>query len=163
MNEIEMDSQAQQDKASGLLASAVTELLRRESAAEQAVRYLSTELDQVKRLSQTLHIRPLLLDLLRIADRLEAELAFQPQLELESFHAELMEALGRVEVSVICVTPERFAPETQKVVQTKLTSIEAEHGKVLQVTRKGYLHQSKVLRPEEVVIARYEASRVSES
>ncbi len=135
----------------------------RESAASKAVEYLSAELDVLKRQQSAASMRPLLLDLLRIVDRMEGELAQAGNPQLEEYRDEFLEALRRFEVTALeDPAADGFNPELHLALRTIPTTNEASGLQVAEVLRKGYRHRRAILRPAEVAIYKFRAPSASQ-
>ncbi len=128
---------------------------QRETAAGEAIKYLSSELDVLKRQQSAGFVRPLLLDLLRALDRMESDLAQAPNSQLEEYHDEILEALQRFEVTAIEEAADEFNPELHLAVRTVAAESAPDDLRVAQVLRKGYRHKRVVLRPVEVSIYKF--------
>ena len=143
------------------LASTVTSRLSYDQTKEQAFDRLYTELDALKRNAALDSIKPLLLDLILLYDRMEhaRQLAANAQGTLsteilQSFIHELLEVLYRREVSLIEAGPSTFDYNQQKAIGVVDVTDPAEHQRVHKVVRRGFRLGERTLRAEEVIVCR---------
>lgn len=143
------------------LASLVRSRLSYDQTKEQAFDRLYTELDALKRNAALDSIKPLLLDLILLYDRMEhaRQLAADAQGPLsteilQSFIHELLEVLYRREVSLIEAGPSSFDYNQQKAIGVVDVTDPAEHQRVHKVVRRGFRLGERTLRAEEVIVCR---------
>lgn len=132
---------------------------------EVAFDRLYQEMEELKQ-EQTLNdLRPLYIDLILLIDRME-QIEFDleengmhtPEIEsiLNTLKHEVLEILYRRGVEQIEHTPQYFDPKYQKVVDCEPTLNPDEDNLVVGIRRDGYKFNDLVLRPEEVVIRKYQ-------
>ena len=143
------------------LANTVRGRLVYDEAKEQAFDRLYAELDALKRGAALDYIRPLLLDMILVYDRMEQgrqqAVAGQGVVStetLQSFIDELLEVLFRRDVSLIESTSTSFDYNQQKAIGVIDVPDPAEHQKVDRVVRRGFRLVDRILRPEEVIVRR---------
>ena len=132
---------------------------------EDAFDRLYQEMEELKQ-EQTLNdLRPLYIDLILLIDRME-QIEFD--LEENGMHSpeigsilgtlkhEVLEILYRRGVEQLEQTPEYFDPKYQKVVDCEPTLNPDEDNLVVGIRRDGYKCNELVIRPEEVVIRKYQ-------
>lgn len=135
----------------------------RETAASKAIDYLSAELNAAKRQQSAAYVRPLLLDLLRIVDRMDSELVQAGSSGLKEYRDEFLEALRRFEVTPLEDPAEDgFSPELHLALRTIPAGTEAANLRVAEVLRKGYRYRGAMLRPAEVAIYKFRPRSVSQ-
>lgn len=132
---------------------------------EVAFDRLYQEMEELKQEQSLNELRPLYIDLILLIDRME-QIEFDleeqgrniPEVEniLVTLRNEVLEILYRRGVEQIEHTPEYFDPTFQKVVDTEPTANPNEDNLVIGIRRDGYRFQDMVLRPEEVVIKKYQ-------
>ena len=138
----------------------VRELIeKRLSAAEaskSAFDRLYEELDRQKKHSAVLDNRPLYIDLILLADRMESLLgqASEPTPPLISLRDELRQILYRRDIHLISTVDDTFDPRFQQAVRAEDVHAHGKAGCVLRTLREGYLCGDIVLRPQEVVVGR---------
>lgn len=140
----------------------VDERLRYDGIKEQAFDRLYKDLEHFRGEAALHQVRPLLLDVILLLDRLDGAMAApvnsgDPGAFLGSVREELLEILERRGVSSVSNIEEKFDPQVQRAVEVEATSDEAAHNSIARVVRRGYVADDKVLRPEEVVVFRYKA------
>lgn len=132
---------------------------------EDAFERLYQEMEELKQ-EQTLNdLRPLYIDLILLIDRME-QIEFDleenglhsPEIGsvLDTLKHEMLEILYRRGVEQIEQTPEYFDPKYQKVVDCEPTLNPKEDNLVVGIRRDGYKCNELVIRPEEVVIRKYQ-------
>ncbi|SHF08898.1 GrpE protein [Seinonella peptonophila] len=132
---------------------------------EMAFDRLYQEMEELKQEQTFNELRPLYIDLILLIDRmeqiefdLEENGAASPEVEniMVTLKNEVLEILYRRGVEQIEHTPEYFDPTFQKVVDTEPTYNPSEDNLVVGIRRDGYRFQDMVLRPEEVVIKKFQ-------
>ncbi|WP_143162100.1 nucleotide exchange factor GrpE [Phormidesmis priestleyi] len=118
-------------------------------------------------------IQRVLKDLLRLFDTLEDTLdettLANMQREdlisrLQSFQAQMLKTLERQEVELIKHNGSmRFDEATQEAIDVRLVHSPEDDQKVLKVHRQGFKYRDSLLRPEQVIVGRYEGQTVSEA
>jgi molecular chaperone GrpE (heat shock protein) len=83
-------------------------------------------------------------------------------LRLGILESELLEILARRDIRPFDESPTMLDRQMHRTVKTVLTSESKDNNRVLQVVRAGFFIGNKVLRPEEVVISRYDPTLQSE-
>ena len=143
--------------------------LEYDAVKEKAFDKLYEDMRQQRELPNILdrNIKPLLTDLLLLYDnmkRFETSLTNQQssnsetiQQEFKYLLDELLETLYRQEVIPIEDDGSgNFNSKLHKATKTEATKTQDEDFKIVDVVRKGFLWRDKVLRPQEVVIKRFE-------
>lgn len=137
----------------------VAERVRYDDLKERMFSALHEELkgyrDEALRQAQ----RPLIADLLLLHDRICREADGCPAETtpvLERLLQDVTDALYRANVEPLPETPRVFDRTVQKAVRAETTHDESENLVVLRVVRKGFAWNGKLLRPEEVIVLRYE-------
>ena len=136
--------------------------LSRDKTKEEAFERLYQELDALKRNKAFEDYRSLFIDLVLLYDRIQlAKVDLEAPLSdiLESLQEELKEILSRREIEPIIGAPAFFDPAFQRAVSTEIVEIAQLDGKVIRVLRGGFTYKGTVLRPEEVVVGRYQPSQ----
>jgi molecular chaperone GrpE len=143
------------------LANTVRGRLVYDEAKEQAFDRLYAELDALKKGAALDYIRPLLLDMILVYDRMEqarqqaaAGQGVVSAETLQSFIDELLEVLFRRDVSLIECTSASFDYNQQKAIGIVDVPDPGEHQKVDRVVRRGFRLVDRILRPEEVIVRR---------
>lgn len=143
------------------LAGLVRSRLSYDQTKEQAFDRLYTELDALKRNAALDNIKPLLLDLILLYDRMEQARQLAADARgtlsteiLQSFIHELLEVLYRREVSLIEAGPSSFDYNQQKAIGVVDVTDPAEHQRIHKVVRRGFRLGERTLRPEEVIVCR---------
>ncbi len=143
------------------LVSTVRGRLSYDETKEQAFERLYAELDALKRNAAIDNIKPLLLDLILLYDRMEqsreqaaAEQELVPVETLQSFIDELLEVLFRRDVGLIEPGSPSFDYNQQKAVGVVDATDPAEHQRVDRVVRRGFRLGDRILRAEEVIVRR---------
>lgn len=147
----------QLDDLGGLIRSR----LSYDQTKEQAFDRLYTELDALKRNAALDNIKPLLLDLILLYDRMEQARQLAADARgilsteiLQSFIHELLEVLYRRDASLIEVGPSSFDYNQQKAIGVADVTNPAEHQRIHKVVRRGFRLGERTLRPEEVIVCR---------
>ncbi|MCK6505987.1 nucleotide exchange factor GrpE [Myxococcota bacterium] len=153
----------------GSIREFVEQQSRRDEVQQKAFDALYTELKQYKEDFIYQQEKPLLLDLLLFYDSLNW---FQQSLVKQEMSAEViadsfqylidefLELLYRRDV-VPMEGRERFDRETQKAIKVVYDADPAADYAVRQVLKRGFSRGSRILRPEEVVISRFDAGRTA--
>ncbi len=126
---------------------------------EKAFESLYTELDAFKRDKPFEDHRSLYIDLILLYDRIELNnekcSEFNQDI-LQSLKEELRELLQRRDITLITNCEINFDPSYQRAISVqKVDSLDLD-GKVLYIMREGFEYNGKVLRPQEVVVGRYQ-------
>lgn len=127
---------------------------------EKAFERLYQELAELKRNVAFENSRPLFLDLILLYDRMESlqeDTTISPaaRRSLRSLTDELREVLSRQEINAVETTHAVFDPEQQQAVGAEQVDDPRESGKVVRVVRRGFCYRGRLLRAEEVIVARY--------
>lgn len=132
---------------------------------EVAFDRLYQEMEELKQEQSLNELRPLYIDLILLVDRME-QIEFDleesgvesPEVEnvMVTLKHEVLEILYRRGVEQIEHTPEYFDATFQKVVDTEPTYNPSEDNLVVGIRRDGYRFHDVVLRPEEVVIKKFQ-------
>lgn len=133
--------------------------LCQDKTKELALNRLFDELDVLKRNKEFENNRSLFIDLILLYDRIQSTLNESEKTGhgiLYSLQEELQEILLRRNIEIIKIQTECFDPTFQKAVQiSKVQSPDLDR-KVINILREGFQYQSIILRPQEVVVGRYE-------
>lgn len=144
--------------------------LRYDGVKEQAFERLYAELEDLKRDAAFEQVRPLLLDLILLHDRIDViqQQVAQPGPAVSSIYDvlktvtdELLEILSRREVELIHPADTAFNPSIQRAIGTQPTSEGSDNNQVGRVIRSGFSYRGRLLRAEEVIIKRYVPADVS--
>jgi len=116
--------------------------------------------------------RPLFIDLIMLHDTMKQAVEWIGSssdrsiedilLRLGILESELLEILARRDIRPFDESPTMLDRQMHRTVKTVLTSESKDNNRVLQVVRAGFFIGNKVLRPEEVVISRYDPTLQSE-
>jgi molecular chaperone GrpE len=116
--------------------------------------------------------RPLFIDLIMLHDTMKQAVDWIGSssdrsiedilLRLGILESELLEILARRDVRPFDESKTMLDRQMHRTVKTVLTSESEDNNRVLQVVRTGFFIGNKVLRPEEVVISRYDPTLQSE-
>jgi molecular chaperone GrpE (heat shock protein) len=128
---------------------------------EKAFERLYEELDNIKSNDAFEKRKSHFLDLILLHDRMgslqdKPELCKEDRCSFKSLKEELIEILSREEIDLIETKGALFDPEYQQAVGTEKVDSAAESGKVVLIVRKGFRYRDRLLRPEEVIVTRYE-------
>lgn len=146
------------------LQQTIEERLSYDQVKEKAFDRLYAEVEEVRQERSFQQVRPLLIDLLLLFDRIEQcrqQIGKQTSTTsdvaqmLQTISDELREVLYRREVEVIVATSPTFDRTVQQVVGLQPTASASEHNQVVRVVRRGFRHRNRILRPEEVIINNY--------
>jgi molecular chaperone GrpE (heat shock protein) len=138
--------------------------LSRDRAKEEAFDRLYEELDRIKRHAAVLDNKPLYIDLMLLYDRMgvaceqATHASEEPGEVVRSLREELKEILTRRDLHLISTVDDCFDRRLQRAVSTEVCISQEQDGKVLRVLREGFSCGELVIRPQEVVIARYRPS-----
>lgn len=149
-----------------MLLTAFNERLSYDQEKEMAFNRLYAELDALKQDQELNHFRSIYVDLILLIDRMN--MIYNDKLDsgktdpdslelLSSLSHEVLEVLYRRGVELVVSTSEYFDPKIQQAVQVVLTSNASDDGKVIEMVRHGFKYNDILLRPEEVVIMKYES------
>jgi len=147
------------------LRELVEKRLSRDKVKEEAFDRLYEELDRVKRHAALLDNKPLYIDLILLYDRMDAasDLATGESAQLVfSLREELKEILLRRDLHPISTGDDSFDPRLQRAVSTEVAVSPEEDGKVIRIIREGFSCGELVIRPQEVVVARFQPSTPKE-
>jgi molecular chaperone GrpE len=168
------DNREEQINATDLLiniASSVMELrqiieerLSYDSTKEEAFDKLYVEVDEARQERTFQQVRPLLIDLLLLFDRIEScrkdmnkHMPNHSDFDvlLKTISDELLEILYRREVEMIVSQSSSFDRSFQQVVGMQPVTSLAEHNQVIRVIRHGFRYRNRILRPEEIILGNY--------
>jgi molecular chaperone GrpE (heat shock protein) len=108
--------------------------------------------------------RRVLTDLIRLFDRVDALIGEGAIVHLQredildhvrSFRGEILQSLRRQEVSIIDDGPASFDDTVQEAVEVAAVPRREDDQKVLAVVHRGFRHRGRLLRPERVVVGRF--------
>jgi molecular chaperone GrpE len=132
---------------------------------EEAFDRIYADLDQLKKNAAQDNIKPLLLDLILLYDRMEQAHREATSVDVaggliatetvKSFIEELLEVLYRRDVALVEVLSPAFDPNQQRAISVENVADQAQHQHVAAVVRRGFRLGSRVLRPEEVIVRRF--------
>lgn len=74
---------------------------------------------------------------------------------MRSFRGEILQSLRRQEVSIIDDGPGSFDDTVQEAVEVAAVPRREDDQKVLAVVHRGFRHRGRLLRPERVVVGRF--------
>lgn len=160
---LSMLSSLQQNFSS--LLQVVTNRLSYDKTKEAAFDRLYKEMEELKQDQELSQLRPLYIDLILLIDRMNTIYndkldsgSQNPELVniLQTLSHEVLEILYRRGVELIVTTSPVFDPKVQKVVEVIPTHNPAEDNTVVHMVRHGFKYKDVVLRPEEVVIKKYQ-------
>lgn len=147
-----------------VLQKVVEEHLPNDRVREEAFNRLYAEVEEVRQERSFQHMRPLLMDLILLSDRLESSLQYLERKDqsevvqlLKSFRDEVLEILYRRGVEVIRVGSATFDRSLQQALRFQPTAIAEEHNQVARVVRRGFHYGQRILRFEEVIVNTYKA------
>jgi molecular chaperone GrpE len=136
----------------------VEKRLSSDEVKDEAFHRLYEELDKIKQHTAVLDNKPLYIDIILLYDRMDAACEHargEPSQVLSSLREEVKEILLRRSIHRISTGHEIFDPRTQRAVSTETCLSPEEDRKVLRVLREGFSCGELVIRPQEVVIARF--------
>lgn len=130
---------------------------RYDEAKEVAFQQLYEDLSQFRALAAAAQSNPILIEIIRLQDRVEESLVDEPKHSfILSVRDELSEILARHGVVEIVPTTESpFDPRTQRALSARDTTEEDKHKSVAEIKRKGYERNGQVLRAAEVIVYRH--------
>lgn len=146
------------------LLNVVTNRLSYDKTKEVAFDRLYKEMEELKQDQELQQLRPLYIDLILLIDRMnniyndQLDIGGQnPELVdiLQTLSHEVLEILYRRGVELIVAPSNKFDPKIQQVVEVIPTNNPAEDNMVVHMIRHGFKYGDVVLRPEEVVIKKY--------
>ncbi|WP_181737575.1 nucleotide exchange factor GrpE [Thermoactinomyces mirandus] len=146
------------------LLNVVTNRLSYDKTKEVAFDRLYKEMEELKQDQELQQFRPLFIDLILLIDRMnniyndKLELGeHNPELinVLQTLSHEVLEILYRRGVELIVAPSNKFDPKIQQVVDVIPTNNPAEDNMVVHMVRHGFKYKDVVLRPEEVIIKKY--------
>ncbi|KFZ39512.1 MULTISPECIES: nucleotide exchange factor GrpE [Thermoactinomyces] len=146
------------------LLNVVTNRLSYDKTKEMAFDRLYKEMEELKQDQELQQLRPLYIDLILLIDRMNN--IYNDQLDvggqnpelidiLQTLSHEVLEILYRRGVELIVAPSNKFDPKIQQVVEVIPTNNPAEDNMVVHMIRHGFRYGDVVLRPEEVVIKKY--------
>jgi len=147
------------------LLQVVTNRLSYDKTKEAAFDRLYKEMEELKQDQELSQMRPLYIDLILLIDRMNN--IYNDKLEvgeknpelintLQTLSHEVLEILYRRGVELIVAPSNRFDPKIQQVVEVIPTKNPSEDNLVVHMVRHGFKYKDVVLRPEEVVIKKYQ-------
>ena len=137
----------------------IKDRLSRDEVKEQAFERLYSELDTLKRNKEFEDNRSLYVDLFLFYDRIGKvkNEGSEPFFEiLESLQEELQEIFLRRDIHIVKVDGLLFDPRIHKAVRTQKIENPDLDGTILCVLRDGFEFKGNILRPQEVVVGRYQ-------
>ncbi|MFC7443332.1 nucleotide exchange factor GrpE [Laceyella putida] len=148
------------------LLQVVTNRLSYDKTKEAAFDRLYKEMEELKQDQELNQLRPLYIDLILLIDRMNT--IYNDKLDtghknpelvgiLQTLSHEVLEILYRRGVELIVAPSNKFDPRIQQVVEVIPTKNPAEDGQVVHMVRHGFKYKDVVLRPEEVVIKKYQS------
>jgi molecular chaperone GrpE len=149
------------------LCQTVEERLRYDKAKEEAFEKLYGELEELKRNSLFEQLRPLFVDFILLFDRIEnvrnelssgSPLPVEVECIMKTVSDELVEILYRREIELIRSPSDVFDPTIQQAIGTESASDASENNRVARVVRRGFRYRNRVLRPEEVIVKKQNAT-----
>lgn len=138
--------------------------LSRDTAKEEAFNYLYAELEGLKRRAALLDLKPLYIDLILLYDRMDSacrNTGGTPEPLISSLRDELKEVLFRRDIQLIGTGDGTFNPRLQRAVGVEPAVTQEGDGKVLRILRDGFACEQLIIRPQEVVIARFDPTRIT--
>ena len=140
------------------------ERLRYDDAKEAAFNRLYKDLDEQRKQSAGDPFRPVLRDLAMLHDHIVEAVRQHPEEAeaLEIIREGLMEVLYRANVEPIECGKNRYDRSLQQIKRVEKTSDPAADWTVSEVLRQGFRFGEQVLRPQQVVVRRYEGARPEE-
>jgi molecular chaperone GrpE len=145
----------------------VKDRLAYDQVKEEAFDRLYAEVEEVRQDRAFQQLRPVLIDLILLYDRIEQGIQQIRELEaslpgvvqlLKSFRDEVLEILYRQDVEMIVVASPTFDRTLQQAIKIEPTALIDEHNHVACVIRRGFRYRNRILRPEEVIVKSYKAS-----
>lgn len=147
------------------LLQVITNRLSYDRTKEVVFDRLYKEMEELKQDQELRKMRPLYIDLILLIDRMNN--IYNDKLEageknpelistLQTLSHEVLEILYRRGVELIVAPSNRFDPKIQQVVEVIPTKNRAEDNLVVHMVRHGFKYKDVVLRPEEVVIKKYQ-------
>lgn len=149
------------------LHQTVKERLTYDHVKEEAFDRLYVEVEEARQERSFQQVRPLLMDLILLYDRIELGIQQLNGLEgnragiaqlLKSFRDEVLEILFRREVEVIITASPTFDRSLQQAIKIQPTTFANEHNQVVRVVRRGFRYRNRILRSEEVIVSSYKVS-----
>lgn len=149
------------------LCQTVEGRLRYDKAKEDAFEKLYGELEDLKRNSVFEQLRPLFIDFILLFDRIEnvrSELSRGDGSPggvgdiIKTVSDELVEILYRREIEIIRPATDLFDPTIQQAIGTESTSDATDNNRIARVVRRGFRYRNRVLRPEEVIVKKQNAT-----
>jgi molecular chaperone GrpE (heat shock protein) len=146
------------------LLQVVTNRLSYDKTKEAAFDRLYKEMEELKQDQELNQLRPLYIDLILLIDRMNN--IYNDKLEsgdknpelidiLQTLSHEVLEILYRRGVELIVAPTNKFDPRIQQVVEVIPTNNPTEDNLVVHMVRHGFKYKDVVLRPEEVVVKKY--------
>ena len=140
------------------LTSLFNKRLTRDDVKEKAFNQLYNEYQNLKQDKSFESIKPTIIDLMLLYDRLDNKLTnidSDNKEFIQSVRDELLEILIRRDIHLIQRTDLVFNPSIQKAIGTKETDSKELNNKIYSYVRAGFQLNNKVLRPEEVIVYKY--------
>lgn len=148
-----------------LLLKSFNDRLSYDKEKEVAFERLYRELDDLKQSRELNQFRAIFVDLILMIDRMNT--IYNDKLDagqkedeiftlLGNLSHEVLEILYRNGVDLVVSTSEYFDPKIQQAVKVVATNNPAEDGKLIEIVRHGFRYNEMLIRPEEVVIKKYE-------
>lgn len=140
------------------------EKIDRDEAKRELIKTVTTKLQQCEKdfIFEKFQKR-MFLDIIQLFDRIEdvRKYATLPEPEdfnksLKSFRTEILQILGRQGVRLIENAPKRFDTDFQEAIERKPTSNPEDDDVIIEVMNKGFMYQEVLLRPEMVVVEKYD-------
>lgn len=159
--------QAAYQKAQSQVQSHWERLLRKEAELQNIKKRASTEVDNVRKFA----LESFASELLEVVDSLEKGLEVDlaqdspahSMLEgLQLTHKNLLKVLKKFGVEPLSPEEKPFDPQYHEAISMQVTS-ELPPNHVMMVIQKGYLLQSRLLRPARVIVSREDTSKKEES
>lgn len=147
------------------LLQVISNRLRYDKTKEVAFDRLYQEMEELKQDQELNQLRPLYIDLILLIDRMNS--IYNDKYDSETKNTELVEALQTIShevleilyrrgVELIVSTSNLFDAKIQQVVEVIPTTNLTEDNQIVQVIRHGFKYKEVVLRPEEVIIKKYQ-------
>lgn len=146
------------------LHQTIEERLTYDRVKEEAFNRLYAEVEEVRQERNFQQLRPLLVDLILLYDRIELGIQqvdetardFSDIVQLlKSFRDEVLEILYRRDVEAIVVESSTFDRTLQQVIKLQPTDLADKHNQVARVVRRGFRYRNRILRSEEVIVNNY--------
>lgn len=164
LQEIKKQNEQQHQNLSQKIAKIEEELIqkiKKDQNQKDAFEKLYEEMKQYKDNFLRTAARPIIADLLLLFDniaRIEKKMSSQKEVskDLQFLREELEEILYRQDVEMITDHSPHLDRQYQRAVQTMPTDDPKEDGRVSQVIREGFRWGEHLLRPQEVLLKKYQ-------